>query len=459
MPLLGSRGAASLTGFGGLAKLGYLLRNSLRFRASNSAYLSRTPASASNRRTWTWSAWVKRGALSYGEATLFNAGTTGIGTNDTGFYGIRFTSGDQLDLSTGVTNTRRTTQVFRDPAAWYHIVVAMDTTQATSSNRVKVYVNGTEVTAFGTSTDPSLNLDTAINNNVLHEVGRTTWNSAGYFDSYMAELNFIDGQQLTPSSFGKTDPVTGQWIPIKFGGAYGTNGFYLNFNDASAATAAAIGKDSSGNGNNWTPNNISVTAGVTYDSMTDVPTLGPVASNYATWNPLKSSSSTSTYQNGNLQVTFPSGAAGGIATATMAVSSGKWYWEIIVGGTDGNTQPKIGVISPTVATESGSSLDISSYGYSYSRNGQKAIAGTVTSYGATFTTGDIIGFALDMDAGTLVCYKNNSSQGTLATGLSGLLTPGITAYNGYTQTANFGQRPFAYTPPDGFKSLNTFNLP
>jgi len=439
---------------------GYNLTNSLRFRSSATAYLSRTPASATNRRTYTWSGWVKRGILSSGERTLFNAGTT---LSDTGFLGIRFTSDDKLDVTTGSTDLRQTTQVFRDPSAWYHIVVAMDTTQATGSNRVKVYVNGTQVTAFVTSNDPSLNLDTAINNNVLHEIARTSWNSAGYFDGYLAEVNFIDGQALTPSSFGETSATTGVWIPKKYSGTYGTNGFYLPFTDNSALTTSSnvgLGKDFSGNANYWTTNNISITSGSTYDSMTDVPTLtSATAANYAVLNPLKSNSSTSTYQNGNLQVTFPNAGAGGIATGTMAVSSGKWYWEVIVGGTDGSTQPKLGIISPTVQTETSSSIDVGDLGYAYVRNGNKSILGSVSSYGASFTTNDVIGFALDMDAGTLVCYKNNSSQGTLVSGLSGLFTVGLTAYNGYSETINFGQRPFAYTPPTGFVRLNTFNLP
>ena len=201
--------------------------NSLRFRSSASAYLNRTPTTAGNLQKWTWSSWVKRGALSYGESTLFNAGTTGIGTNDTGFLGIRFTVNDQLDITTGLTDLRLTTQVFRDPAAWYHIVVAFDTTQTTGANRVKVYVNGTQVTAYS-GTDPSLNLNTAVNNTYLHEIARTSWNSAGYFNGYQTEVNLIDGQALTPNSFGTFNSY-GVWQPITYGGSYGTNGFYLPF--------------------------------------------------------------------------------------------------------------------------------------------------------------------------------------------------------------------------------------
>ena len=438
---------------------GYEISRSVRLRSSASAYFNRTPAVAGNRKTWTWSGWVKRGALGSAQILM----SSDVGTSNTTWIEFGFDAADTFTITAYATDSNTTSAVFRDPSAWYHVVVAFDSTQATAANRCKIYINGTQQTLTGAGF--TLNADYGINNNQIHGIGYRNWASGvgRYFDGYLTEVNFIDGQALTPSSFGETDAVTGVWKPKKYAGTYGTNGFYLNFSDNSAATAAAIGKDNSGNGNNWTPNNISVTSGVTYDSMIDSPTMyadgGNGRGNYCVLNPIKSNSSTSTYQNGNLQVTFPSGSAGGIATGTMAVSSGKWYWEITVGGTDGATQPKLGIISPTVATETASSIDVGGLGYAYGRNGNKSILGSVSAYGATFTTNDVIGFALDLDAGTLTCYKNNSSQGTLVSGLSGEFTPALTAYNGYTQTANFGQRPFAYTPPTGFKALNTQNLP
>ena len=441
---------------------GYQISRSLRFNSADSAYLARTPASASNQQIWTINTWVKRSKLGTLQTLLRVSGVP--------FVLIDFTADDKfsVDIYNGsVEYILKTTQVFRDVSAWGMMTIAVDTTQATASNRVKIYWNGVQITSFVTADYPPQNNNTALNSTAITYIGGNVPSSNQFTDFYLTEFNLIDGQQLTPSSFGETNTDTGVWQPKFYAGTYGTNGFYLNFSDNSNTTAATLGKDYSGNGNNWTPNNFSVTAGAGNDSLVDSPTSygvdtgagGEVRGNYATWNPLKSDSSTSTYQDGNLQVTFPSGAAGGIATATMAVSSGKFYWEITVGGTDGNTQPKIGVISPTVNTQTSASVDIGDYGYAYGRNGNKSILGTVTAYGASFTTGDVIGFALDMDAGTLVCYKNNSSQGTLVTGLSGLLQPGITAYNGYIQTANFGQRPFAYTAPSGFKALCTQNLP
>jgi hypothetical protein len=442
---------------------GYNLTNSLRFRSSVSAYLNRTPANAAtSRRIMTYSVWAKIGTL--GTQRLFYEGYTSVSD----FEGLVFNTSNQLEwtaqVNGGTSYGVRTPAVFRDPSAWYHIVCAVDTTQATDTNRIKIYVNGVQQTGLTTfySGFPAQNTDLEWNNQSSTQV--IGWGGHfGYYDGYMTEINMIDGQALTPSSFGETSATTGVWIPKKYTGTYGTNGFYLPFTDNSALTTSSnvgLGKDFSGNSNYWTTNGISITSGSTYDSMTDVPTLtSSTAGNYAVLNPLKSNSSTSTYQNGNLQVTFPNAGAGGIATGTMAVSSGKWYWEVTVGGTDGSTQPKLGIISPTVQTETSSSIDVGDLGYAYVRNGNKSILGSVSSYGASFTTNDVIGFALDMDAGTLVCYKNNSSQGTLVSGLSGLFTVGLTAYNGYSETINFGQRPFAYTPPTGFVALNTFNLP
>ena len=442
-----------------------LVNNSLRFRSSASAYLNRTPPTAGNLQKWTWSAWVKRGALSYGEATLFNAGTTGIGTNDTGFLGIRFTSGDKLDITTGLTDLRLTTQVFRDPAAWYHIVVAVDTTQATGANRVKVYVNGTQVTAFTNSNDPTQNLNTAVNNTYLHEIARTSWNSAGYFDGYQTEVNLIDGQALTPNSFGTFNSY-GVWQPITYGGSYGTNGFYLPFTNKTSTTT--LGYDFSPAGNNWTTNNISLTTGSTYDSMTDVPTLtSATVANYCTLNPLNLYTGTSC-ANGNLQGTTVTGAECGIY-GTMAMTSGKFYWEstpssISSGGC------MIGIAPATTQGSSGSPGLAVTTGYGYYTTGNKYGGSGGVAYGNTFTTSDVIGCALDLTNGKIWWSKNGVWQasgdpaaGTNAafTSVSGTFVPGIGnggAGSFSTVNVNFGQQPFTYTAPSGFLALNTYNI-
>ena len=424
-------------GFG--ASGGYTIDRSLRFRSSASAYLSRTPASAGNRKTWTWSGWVKRGSLGVYSA-LFACNNAAGGGDEIGF-----TNADALQLGTNGGNQiwLVTSQVFRDPSAWYHIVASVDTTQATASNRAKLYVNGVQVTALGTATYPTQNADTTnFNTTSQHLLG------GGYvsLDGYMTEVNFIDGQALDPTYFGEYNEDTGVWQPIKYTGTYGTNGFYLNFSDNTSTTT--LGYDTSGNGNNWTANNISLTSGVTYDSMTDVPTLtSEDAANYCTLSPLDYVTAAPT--SGNLKLT------NGFARATMAIpSTGKWYWENTIGASTNNSCG----LSP--ASSSVSDANGSTGFYAYYLSGAKYTAGNSSSYGASWTNGDVISVAVDADAGTVTFYKNNVSQGVAFTGLdfSSPWLPLARPITSATTDINFGQRPFAYTPPAGFKSLNTYNL-
>jgi hypothetical protein len=441
---------------------GYDINNSLRIRGIDaSAYLNRTPAGAGNRRTWTYSAWIKRGNITpaAGGQSIFYAGSS----TSTPRGGIVFgNSGTDNKLSFNGMLYNTTTQVlgletsaeFRDPSAWYHIVVVLDTTQATSSDRAKIYVNGSQVTAFGTATYPSLNQELQYNDAILHA---TRHPSGDYeYDGYLAEVNFIDGQALTPSSFGETDTTTGSWKPKAYGGTFGTNGFYLKFSDIATTSGsnAGLGKDFSGNANYWTTNNISVTAGTTYDAMIDSPTLtSATVANYAVMNPL-AGASTMTLLNGNLNT---SGTTLGLHRyGTIGVSSGKYYWEASPTAMSGTTNAMaVGIsndIQETGTTFNGIRAYLSSDG--------KAYTGTSgATYGATWTTNDIIGMALDLDAGTLVFYKNNVSQGTAFTGLTGQWFPLIRTDATVTSWINFGQRPFTYTPPTGFVRLNTYNLP
>jgi hypothetical protein len=213
-----------------------LVNNSLRFRSSASAYLNRTPSTASNRKTWTWSGWVKRGTL--GATNRIFTADDGSASTDQDYNTLFFTSSDQIKFAGNLTDFRTTTAVYRDPAAWYHVVFVCDTTQATAANRFRLYVNGTEVTAFGTSNNPTQNTDLAINASIAHYIGSISPSGASYFDGYMTEINFIDGQQLTPSSFGTINSY-GVWQPITYGGSYGTNGFYLPFPNNSTGAAVS----------------------------------------------------------------------------------------------------------------------------------------------------------------------------------------------------------------------------
>ena len=444
---------------------GYQIERSLRFNSADSAYLNRTPASSGNRRTFTWSGWVKRSAL--GESNLFSADTA---TGNTGYTAVVFNSTDNLQLQVreaGVNRFVTTSSVYRDVSSWYHVVIAMDTTQATAANRRKMYVNGVEITAFGTSNDITQNFDTSVNNTVAQQLGVSRTSGSGfeaYNNGYLTEINFIDGQALTPSSFGETDSNTGVWKPKAFSGTYGTNGFYLKFADNSNTTAATLGKDSSGNGNNWTPNNFSVTAGAGNDSLVDSPTSygtdtgvgGTVRGNYATLNPLDKGSNLSTVD-GNLQVNTTTGSWNTIRS-TIGITSGKFYWEFYAT----NTANAMGGITTSAASIS-NYIGSDAYGWSYNEgDGNKYNNGSGSAYGATYTTNDIIGVAFDADNGTLTFYKNNSSQGTAFTGLtSGPYFPAFAVNNslGVNIVANFGQRAFAYTAPSGFKALCTQNLP
>jgi len=449
---------------------GYNIARSVRVRNSASGYFNRTPSSASNRQTWTFSGWVKRGILTT-RMSIF-AGYTGT-TNGTLRTQIIILDGGAMQIGSDQMQTAtdfvvETTQVFRDPSAWYHIVVAVDTTQATASNRVKLYVNGVQVTSFSTATYPSQNYQGGVNYNSNQYINRFYDPSGGnyYGDGYLTEINFVDGQQLTASSFGETDSITGVWKPKAYSGTYGTNGFELNFSDNSNNTAATIGKDYSGNGNNWTPNNISVTAGSTYDSMTDVPTLSGAGSNYAVLNPLirPYSGTTDLITNGNLRASSTSGPSGSQAS-TITFTSGKFYCEATATTVSGANVTWIGVCNNLnyYALGTWASAFVRDYGYSYASNGKSYSTSTPsgTTYGASYTSGDVIGLAIDADAGTITFYKNGTSQGTAFTGMSytGGYAIGCTEDNSNVVDFNFGQRPFTYTPPTGFVALNTFNLP
>jgi hypothetical protein len=446
----------------------YQISRSLRFNKADNPNLSRTVGGSGNRRTFTFSAWIKRTATNTSNVEtpailLATDQSSGSAYLTFGRYGADI---DSLSFAEQSGNSITTTSaVFRDLSAWYHIVLAVDTTQATSSNRVKIYVNGTLQDITAGSTYPPQNTDTYINYSPFtHKLG--TYSSAGdgyQFNGYMAEVNFIDGQQLAATSFGATSTTTGVWAPIKYTGTYGTNGFYLNFSDNTNTTAATLGKDYSGNGNNWTPNNFSVTAGVGNDSLVDSPTSygtdtgvgGSVRGNYCTLNPLiyrYGYPTITTFSNGNLDALCTSAAVGSYIFGSIFVSSGKWYWETTINA--------IGNVGGGTGIDNGiKAYDLSTGNYYYYSNGSKASTGSLIAYGASYTTGDIIGTAYDADAGTLTFYKNGTSQGVAFTGITGQNCYLGIGENGFSISTNFGQRAFAYTAPSGFKALCTQNLP
>ena len=622
----------------------YLLAKSLRFRSSASAYLNRTLTTPTSSTIYTWSGWVKRGALS-ATGYLFGASTT---TN------FGFNSSNQLLLTLSGTAAVTTTAVYRDPAAWYHLVYVQNGATQT------IYVNGVSA---GTGTTANTVFNTAI----AHQLAAA--NTTSYFDGEMAEVNFVDGQALAPTAFGATG-ANSQWLPKAYTGTYGTNGFYLPFNSVStssyagsfngssqylsvaknaafepaasqawtleawvyltsaahaqiyfygsstivtgndigiyfvinsgtgyisggfyngpnqyavntssavpinnwthvalvstgsaitvyvngisggsvstslapnapALATARIGyndtvdnryfpgqisnvrfvkgtavytanfvpptapltavtntslltlqsatvvdnsgnslaitnvntvvtsvqspflnprvlvADSSGNANNWTPNNISLTAGSTYDSLTDVPTLtSETVANYAVLNPLMNRGGT--LSGGNLNMLGAS-AEWGTRLSTIAVTSGKWYFEI----TPTNGFVQFGVTQNTTNAASGNSIGEDALGYAYyGNNGWKYNNNSGVAYGATVANNDVVGIAFDVTAGSLTFYKNNVSQGVAFSGLSaGTWFFGVSCYDTSTASINYGQQPFVYpTLPSGFLPLNTFNI-
>ena len=302
---------------------------SLRFNSADSAYLNRTPSSAGNRRTFTFSAWLKRSTIGGSDRNaLFNVGTTISGNS--GFFGIRFQTADTLNVTTGSTNLITTTRVFRDLSAWYHIVVTGDTTL--SSNQFKIYVNGALDTQGGSLT---VNTDLAVADNVVHEIGRTTWSTNEYLNGYLAEVHFIDGQALAPTDFGEYDD-NNVWQPKAYSGSYGTNGFYLKFDDNSSN--AALGTDSSGNNNTWTVNNINA-KGSDWDQS-------------ETWSSGVTGSVDSSYPATNM---FDGDTGLGYATGTRAATGYSITWTPSTAITGVNTL-KIGTYANIAFTVNGSSV-------------------------------------------------------------------------------------------------------
>jgi len=459
---------------------------SLRFNSPDSAYLGpRTFSTPTSSTAWTWAGWIKKtlNTTSTDYRGIFDAGS---GSNyaylDFSDNGVRFANRP----TSGTIAVLQTTAVFRDVSAWFHLVFVYDSANGTSTDRLRVYINGNRITAFNTVTYPDSSQASVINSAVAHRIGYDAGNS-GYLDAYLADVYFIDGQALDPSSFTTTDATTGQLIPKAFsGGSYGTNGWHLDFADNSAATATTLGKDSAGS-NNWTPNNFSVTAGAGNDSLVDVPTNGAqtdtgaggeVKGNYCVFTPLgngSSSAPTSGLSNGNLQV---SGSITGGFQGSFGIPVGKWYWEVTL---ETVSTPFVGILndSRSLTADPGVTLT-NEYGF-YMNPAINYIDGSGNPWGASsVANGDVIGVAVDAsDYANIKLWlsKNNTwySSGGGTSGNPGAGTNAIQtitanktlypfcairgATGSSTMQANFGQRPFAYTAPSGFKALCTANLP
>ena len=382
------------------AKKAYEIEQSLLCSEGDGSKLRRTPSSAGNRKTFTFSTWCKRSNFGLGGSggavydALFGAYNAGS-SDDSEYFFFGFNNNDFLTIGGWTVNWKRTNRKFRDPAAWHHIVLQVDTTQATADNRFKMYVDGVQETSFETSTNPSQNLDTAVNATYPQAISDVAYDAGTgpyHFDGYMAETHLFDGAVVAPSEFGETDSDTGEWIPKKYTGtaSYGTNGYYMKY------VSGAIGTDSSGQSNNYTTTNLANS-----DVMLDTPT-----NNFNTLNPLNNGSYT-TLSQGNLACQGNTDADAGWAHSTIPMTSGKWYAESII-GTVSNWAPTAISISD-IGTNGGSEVNnlTSSYYSNYASGARQA--GASEEYGSTFTeqsgmdtgtalsAGAIISCAVDVD--------------------------------------------------------------
>jgi len=382
---------------------GYDIENSLRFDGDND-YLSRTPGSEGNKRTYTLSFWAKI-SVNYGTDTSTNNFFT---ARNSGGYtsGIQQISGGYIQAfiydNTGGEGYKLrlvTNAVYRDVSAWYHIVLAVDTTQGTASNRAKLYVNGSQVTSFSTETYPDQNFDSHINDDVPHYVGVKDGTNDDY-DGYLSEFYLIDGTQYAASNFGETDD-NGVWIPKKTTGlSFGTNGFFMEFQQSGdSANSSGKGADTSGNDNHYASNNMS---GV-------LPVVDTPTNNFATLNPLNIRTGKGlTHSEGALQVKTgtSSGTLGGYSTIA-GLKSGKWYAEYKPTVVGTNATMRFGIESSDFHAADGLCNVAAS---AWASNGNKGRNATDTSHGDSYDDNDIIGVAVDLDNGAIYFSKNGTWQ-------------------------------------------------
>ena len=475
MSVIGSNALAGASGQGGGD---FLIEKSLRFNTGDSAYLNRTPSSAGNRKTWTWSGWIKRSELG-GANVFFSAAPTG--TTNNGFVSLGFLADDTLLLKIRDTTSKNygSNAKFRDPSAWYHVVAAVDTANATASERQKLYVNGVEITDLQYNNAISQDTQTSVNNTEEQRIGATVGATGGVnpdFNGYLADVYLIDGQALDPTLFGAFDD-NGVWQAAEYTGSYGTNGFHLDFADGSN-----IGNDAAGS-NNWTANNLTTTGtssalDLLFDSpangdpANDTEAGGVLSGNYCTWNPLTLWNGGGTMQlvDGNLNFGDQGTASryGSIA-GSIAVNSGKWFVECTLGsGTGLDSTVYFGLLP----VESLATLNAASYfntpgciAVKGNAQAYKQGSGTTASYASNIAVGDTLSIAFNCDDGSSTWYLNGTSLGSFPYSFdsSKSWTPFASDWSNNQPCSEFilncGQRPFSMTPPTGYKAICTANLP
>ena len=458
---------------------GYEVENSVRFNDNDSPELDITYGSAGNRRTFTWSGWIKRSNISQ-NTTLFANGEGG-----TSYFKIKINDVDKLYIVTedGSTLYRiLSTQVLRDPSAWYHIVAVIDTTDDTAGNRLRQYINGVEVTAFDLEAQPSENYQTLMNTASKHDIGYAHYSDSEFLDGYMSEIHFIDGAAKAPTDFGEFDD-NGVWIPKAYTGTYGNNGFFLEFKQTgTSANSSGIGADTSGNDHHWAVTNLAATD-VTEDTCTN---------NFATMNPLESDrqqGGAATFAEGNLQITtsyvdadrqrYPQ------VYSTQAVSSGKWYFEMKISTSD--VDSSIGIFSPDNHASDSTTNPYGGYattGCIFTDRGSVRINDGQTTGLGTWSQNDIVGCALDIDNDKVYFHRNGTyvQSGDPAGNSGGQAIPSNTTYgfsvgcdkpsDSGTMQVNFGNPiytissgntdgkygNFEYAVPSGFYAVCTKRL-
>ena len=398
-------------------------------------YLTRTPSSSSNRKTFTWSGWIKRSQLG-ATNTLF---TSGYSSN--AVASLRFNASDKLDVFDYNSSTQFavvTNRLFRDTSAWYHIVMRVDTTQSTANDRVRLYVNGEQETSLTTNTQPSQNYDTLYNGGVDYYIGRYGWTNADSFNGSMSHIHFCDGQSYAPTEFGETDATTGQWkIKTSPSVTYGTNGFFI-LKDGNSVT------DQSGNSNNFTVGGGTLTK--TEDNPSNV---------FATFSPLIKA--TTTFSNGNTtgQTQNSSNYLAGMSTLGMPRGSGIYYCEIKLISESATGESCIGVACEEAFTlRDAGTLSIVGADYNWgirNANGLEYVdGGSSASKHGNFTVGDIMGVYFDSTNDKLTYSKNGGWwNGTSSwTGTS----PDLTNY--FVGTSSGSYQTFFFNCGDAGNSVN-----
>ena len=442
---------------------GYEIDNSLRFEDGDAPRLTKTFSSSGNRRTVTFSAWFKLSNLGIIRHIFSNNGAD--------FINLESDNTLSVQLAGSAEGYLYSNRVFRDPSAWYHIVVAVDTTQGTASNRLKLYINGVQETSFSDSSNPNQNLETGFAENVQHAIGMGSANVDRHFDGYLAEVNFVDGSALDPTYFGETDD-NGVWIPKKPDvSSYGTNGFYMQFQQTgTSANSSGIGADTSGNDHHFAVTNLAAT-----DVTEDTPT-----NNFCTLSSVDNDGVV--LSEGNCNFDTSSGNNEGVR-GTIGVQNGKWYYECKITGSAGMSAGNIGYSRPEVPVTSGPASVLGLFANGSSTFGLYNNSSGKTSLDASAGIGqnDIIGVALDLDSSTktIAYYRNGSIMGSAqtinASILGDFLLPVMLDDGGVNDVVgsfNFGNPTFSissgntdgkygnfeYAPPSGYYALCTKRL-